>query len=78
MATDEGRAEPKRDRRVGASVPPRRAGNDERSNSGCNPDYQRTPPSETTVNGVRCVNVDGSGIVEAARCGELGMKRKPL
>ena len=43
-----------------------------------NPDYQRTPPSETTVNGVRCVNVDGSGMVEAARCGELGMKRKPL
>lgn len=41
-----------------------------------NPDYQRTPPTETTVNGVLCVNVDGSGMVEAARMAEAGMKRK--
>lgn len=43
-----------------------------------NKDYQRTPPSETTVNGVRCVNVNGSGIVEAARMAELGMRGKKL
>ena len=78
MATDEGRAEPKRDRRVGASVPPGRARNDERSYSACNPDYQRTAPTQITVNGVRCVNVDGSGVVEAARWAEKGMRGKPL
>ena len=43
-----------------------------------NKDYQRTPPTETTVNGVRCVNVDGSGVVEAARWAEKGMRGKPL
>ena len=78
MAANEGKAQRERNRRLGASVPPGRARNDERSYSACNPDYQRTPPTETTVNGVRCWNVDGSGVVEAARWAEKGMRGKPL
>lgn len=39
-----------------------------------NPDYQRTEPTEVTINGLRCVNLDGANIADAARIAREGRK----
>jgi len=54
-------------------IPQGRFGDGPRSYAALNPDYRRTPPVETTINGKRCISIDAESYLSVlehyAACG---------